>query len=539
MSRNAETDQSEMSTYPNLVRRNIMPLTINTNIASLDAQNNLSKSQGSLQTSLQRLSSGLRINSAKDDAAGLAISQRFQAQISGDARASQNANDGISLAQTDEGGLATSGDLLQRIRVLAVQSANGSNSDSDRQSIQNEVSSLSAELDRVATSTQFNGQNVLDGSLTSTQFQVGANANQTINIGIQSAKAADIGNNTLSSGLTSTIAQAAVAVAVPANATTGAAAFNGNTVTAQTLSITSGAGVTTPVVINQGDSAKQIAASVNNQSEQSGVTASASTTATLSGITDGAVQFTLRGANSIASDANSQPVTISAAVKGGDLSALAQAVNAQTGTTNIAASVQTAADGTKELKLTDSTGDDIQLQDSGSAGLATAQLRGADTTVAIGNTPATPGANVAVANADLVVGGHVDFTSDSGFSVSGGDNSVIASGNNGSSLQSVSKIDVSTVAGSNAALATIDAALNQINSNRASLGAIQNRFASTISNLQTTGENLSASQSRIQDTDFAAETANLTRGQILQQAGTAILAQANSLPNGVLSLLRG
>src|SRR5476649_1041166 len=140
---------------------------------------------------------------------------------------------------------------------------------------------------------------------------------------------------------------------------------------------------------------------------------------------------------------------------------------------------------------------------------------------------------------DLVVGGSVSYTSDSGFSISGGDNSVIAAGNNGSNLQSVAKIDVSTVAGSNAALATIDAALDQINSNRASLGAIQNRFASTISNLQTTGENLSASQSRIQDTDYAAETANLTRGQILQQAGTAILAQANSLPNGVLSLLRG
>src|SRR5471030_1596456 len=505
-----------------------MPLTINTNIASLDAQNNLSKSQGSLQTSLQRLSSGLRINSAKDDAAGLAISQRFQAQISGDSRASQNANDGISLAQTAEGGLSTSGDLLQRIRVLAVQSANGSNSDSDRQSIQNEVSSLTSELDRVATSTQFNGQNVLDGSLTSTQFQVGANANQTINIGIQSARSADIGNNTLTSGATSTISQAAAGIAsTDANGNS----FNANTVTAQTLTVTSCSGVTTPVIINQGDTAAQIAAKTNDLSQQSGVTASASTTATLSKISDGAVQFTLRGANSIASDANSQPVTISAAVKGGDLSALAQAVNAQTGTTNIAASVQTAADGTKELKLTDSTGDDIQLQDSGSAGLATAQLRGADTTVAIGNTPATPGANVAVA--------HVDFTSDSGFSVSGGDNSVIASGNNGSSLQSVSKIDVSTVAGSNAALATIDAALNQINSNRASLGAIQNRFASTISNLQTTGENLSASQSRIQDTDFAAETANLTRGQILQQAGTAILAQANSLPNGVLSLLRG
>jgi flagellin len=513
-----------------------MPLTINTNIASLDAQNNLSKSQGSLQTSLQRLSSGLRINSAKDDAAGLAISQRFQAQISGDARASQNANDGISLAQTAEGGLSTSGDLLQRIRVLAVQSANGSNSDSDRQSIQNEVSSLSAELDRVATSTQFNGQNVLDGSLTSTQFQVGANANQTINIGIQSARAADIGNNTLSSGATSTISQAAAGITTTDS---NGNSFSANTVTAQTLSITSGAGVTTPVIINAGDSASQIAAKTNDLSQQSGVTASASTTATLSKITDGAVQFTLRGSNSIANDASSQPVTISAAVKDGDLSALAQAVNAQTGTTNVAATIQTASDGTKELKLTDSTGDDIQLQDSGSAGLATAQLRGADTAAAVGNTPATPGTNAAVANSDLVVGGSVSYTSDNGFSISGGDNSVLAAGNNGSNLQSVSKIDVSTVAGSNAALATIDAALNQINSNRASLGAIQNRFASTISNLQTTGENLSASQSRIQDTDFAAETANLTRGQILQQAGTAILAQANSLPNGVLSLLRG
>ena len=513
-----------------------MPLTINTNIASLDAQNNLSKSQGSLQTSLQRLSSGLRINSAKDDAAGLAISQRFQAQISGDSRASQNANDGISLAQTAEGGLSTSGDLLQRIRVLAVQSANGSNSDSDRQSIQNEVSSLTSELDRVATSTQFNGQNVLDGSLTSTQFQVGANANQTINIGIQSARSADIGNNTLTSGATSTISQAAAGIAsTDANGNS----FNANTVTAQTLTVTSGSGVTTPVIINQGDTAAQIAAKTNDLSQQSGVTASASTTATLSKISDGQVQFTLRGANSIANDAASQPVTISAAVKDGDLSSLAQAVNAQTGTTNVAASIQTASDGTKELKLTDSTGDDIQLQDSGSAGLATAQLRGADTAAAVGNTPATQGTNVAVANTDLVVGGSVSYTSDSGFSISGGDNSVLAAGNNGSNLQSVAKIDVSTVAGSNAALATIDAALDQINSNRASLGAIQNRFASTISNLQTTGENLSASQSRIQDTDYAAETANLTRGQILQQAGTAILAQANSLPNGVLSLLRG
>jgi flagellin len=515
-----------------------MTSVINTNIASLDSQKNLTASQASLSTSLQRLSSGLRINSAKDDAAGLAISARFSSQINGDNQAARNANDGISLAQTAEGGLSTAGDLLQRIRTLAVQSANGTNSDSDRQSIQNEVSSLSAELDRVANTTQFNGQNVLDGSLTSAQFQVGANANQTINVGIQSAKASDLGNNTLTSGASSTISQSAVgAASTDANGN----AFNANSVTAQNLTITSGSGVTTKVVVNAGDSAKQIAASTNSLSQKSGVTASASTSATLSGISDGAVQFTLRGSNSVANDANSQPVTISANVKSGDLSALAQAVNAQSTTTGVSASIQTATDGTKELKFTNSTGDDIQLQDSGSAGLANAQLRGADTAPAVGNTPATPGTGTAVANADVVVGGSVSYTSDSGFSItSDGDASVLAAGGTaqGSTLSSVAKLDVSTVAGANAALSTIDSALNQINSSRASLGAIQNRFTSTISNLQTTSENLSASQSRIQDTDFASETANLTRGQILQQAGTAILAQANSLPNGVLALLR-
>ena len=162
-----------------------MAQTINTNIASLNSQRNLNSSQAALGTSLQRLSSGLRINSAKDDAAGLAISERFTSQVRGNNQAARNANDGISLAQTAEGGLSTAGDLLQRIRELAVQSANGSNSASDRKSIQNEVSALSKELDRVATSTQFNGQNVLDGSLTNTQFQVGANSNQTINVGVQ------------------------------------------------------------------------------------------------------------------------------------------------------------------------------------------------------------------------------------------------------------------------------------------------------------------------------------------------------------------
>ena len=533
-----------------------MAQNINTNISSLNSQRNLSTSQASLTTSLQRLSSGLRINSAKDDAAGLAISERFTSQIRGNNQAARNANDGISLAQTAEGGLSTAGDLLQRVRELAVQSANGSNSDSDRKSIQNEVSSLTAELERVANTTQFNGTNVLDGSLTSTQFQVGANANQVINVGVASAKTTDIGNNTLSSGATAAVAISAASITGNADTRTDSngtvvSSFQ-NSVAAQTLTITSGAGTTTDVSIAAGDSAKKIAAGLNAASGKTGVTATASTVATISKIgvdaggayVDGAVQFELRGANSIDNDADSQAVTISATVKNGDLSGLAQAINAQSATTNITASIKTDATGLKELQLNNANGDDIQIKDTSSGaanGMSVAEIRGADTVKAIGNTAATPGAVALLTGATAVVGGHLDFSSNSGFSMVSDDatDTVLDTATTGSELQSVAKLDVSSVEGANKALLTIDAALSAINSNRASLGAIQNRFASTISNLQTTTENMSASRSRIQDTDFASETANLTRGQILQQAGTAMLAQANSLPNGVLSLLRG
>ncbi|WGG51689.1 flagellin [Rugamonas sp. DEMB1] len=521
-----------------------MAQTINTNIASLNSQRNLTGSQSALSTSLQRLSSGLRINSAKDDAAGLAISERFTSQIRGNTQAARNANDGISLAQTAEGGLSTAGDLLQRIRELAVQSANGTNSDSDRKSIQGEVSALSQELDRVANTTQFNGQNVLDGSLTSSQFQVGANANQTINVGVQSARATDIGNNALS----------ALYGDVTANSSS-ATVTDKNAITDQTLSFTTNTSNTaSTVAVTAGDSAKRIAANVNALTSKTGVTATATTTATLSGaggataaaIADGSIQFELRGDNSVENDANSSPVMVSANIKGGDLSALAQAINAQVGTTGISAAVKVGESGKKEIQLTNSSGSDIQIKNTNGAAndsLAAAVLRGADKP-ANGNVPAVRAAETAAIGAPAgagtfaTVGGHLDFSSDNGFSLSS-DKTDIVTAATGSDLQSVAKLDVSTVDGSNKALRTIDAALNQINSNRAALGAIQNRFASTISNLNTTTENLSASRSRIQDTDFASETANLTRGQILQQAGTAMLAQANSLPNGVLSLLRG
>src|SRR3954464_1118055 len=216
-----------------------MSLVINTNVASLNAQRNLSTSQSSLATSLQRLSSGLRINSAKDDAAGLAIAARFTSQINGLDQAARNANDGISLSQTAEGGLATANDLLQRIRTLAVQSANGSNSSSDRTSLQAEVSQLQQEITRIASTTQFNGQNVLDGSLTSVQFQVGANANQTISFGIASAKAADLGNYQV---------QTAIVAGSSQEATAAAAASANNRVAAQTLTV-AGNGTTSAVTV--------------------------------------------------------------------------------------------------------------------------------------------------------------------------------------------------------------------------------------------------------------------------------------------------
>jgi flagellin len=489
-----------------------MTANINTNIASLNSQRNLNVSQGSLATSLQRLSSGLRINSAKDDAAGLAISERFTSQIRGLNQAVRNANDGISLAQTAEGGLSTAGDLLQRVRELAVQSANGSNSTSDRASLNQEVSQLTQELSRVANTTQFNGQNVLDGSLTNSQFQVGANANQTISVGIASANASDIGNNTIAGSLTATGVSQSVAAA-------------SNNVTAQTLTI-AGNGTTADAIVALGDSAKTIATTVNGNTATTGVTATARTVATIAGVTAGAVQFTLQGSNAAA-------VTISATVGGAgvstDLNAIAQAVNAQSGTTSISA----VADKSGNLVLTDANGDDIKIVTTTAATFGTGTIRGADTAVGVN------GATVSLA-ASATVGGQLTFASENGFSIStGGDTSVLGAASVGSTLSAVSAIDISTTTGANNALATVDAALTSINNSRASLGAIQNRFASTISNLQSTSENLSAARSRIQDTDFASETANLTRGQILQQAGTAILAQANSLPNGVLALLRG
>lgn len=511
---------------------------INTNIASLNAQRNLSSSQMGLNTALQRLSSGLRINSAKDDAAGLAIASRMTSQINGLDQAARNANDGISLAQTAEGGLQTTSDLLQRMRQLAVQAANGTNSASDRASIQAEVSQLQQEVNRVANTTQFNGQNILDGSLTDAQFQVGANANQTINFGIASVQANTIGNNSNNNTAAAVAGNMTNAIAAVSGFAGLPAAGNGSLATA--ITVQGGGHSGTYTVAAAGQSAFATAAGLNQQISSTGVVATAVTTATLNAFAAGGGNYTLtlRGAPTASGATN--PVTVSASLANAtDLGGLTSAINAQSGTTGISASFSNGA-----ITLTQSQGYNIVVT-NGSAAANTVALTG-DTVDNTGTVRAGAGGAVTLTGGGTdtsLVGGQITFNSATAFNVTAADTTTVNSTSSSSTLSSVGGVDVSTVSngiptGANLALKVIDSAIANINSSRASLGALQNRFTNTISNLQTTSENLSASRSRIQDTDFAAETAALTRGQILQQAGTAMLAQANSLPNGVLALLR-
>lgn len=379
---------------------------INTNVSSLQVQRNLSQTSSSLATSIERLSTGLRINSAKDDAAGLAISTRFTTQIQGQNQAIRNANDGISLAQTAEGALDEVTNNLQRIRELAVQSSNATNSGSDRTALQQEVGQLLSEINRVADSTTFNGVNLLDGSFTGAIFQIGANAGENITI----SSITDV--NTAALGSVSTNNDAGLTVAASSLTNFGTAiAAGGVTINGVDIGAISAAGSTA-------ERAGQLVDAINEVSQQTGVGAS---------------------------------------------------YDAATG--------------------------DLTLN--------------SDTTV--------------------TVAGTVDNATVAGFA-----NAAIGSA---TTQTGIDTLTVANYAGAQTALGLIDSALDTINSTRATLGAVQSRFESTVANLQSSVENLSASRSRIQDADFAAETAELTRTQILQQAGTAMLAQANAAPQSVLSLL--
>lgn len=506
---------------------------INTNMASLNAQRNLTTSQNALSTSLQRLSSGLRINSAKDDAAGLAISSRMTSQINGLTQAARNANDGISLAQTAEGALGTISDNLQRMRQLAVQAANGSNSASDRTALQSEIVQLQQEINRVATQTTFNGTNLLDGSLSNAQFQVGANSNEVINAAVGNAQGSAIGSN----AFLAANYQAGATGLSQAKVTAGTnLAGSLNNWTSQTLTISGNGNTVATAALGNGTSANAAAAAINATTASTGVKATATTTATLQTFSAaGAVSFVLQGNPTATGTAN--PVTINATLASTtDVGGLTSAINAQSGTTGITAVANTT---TGAITLTNSLGYDIGVTNTGGAG-PTFKIAGV-----VGGTSTMGTVSAVLANTDsAIVGGNISLSSPNSFTITSTATTWLAATTaQGSTLSAVSAIDVSTMTGAiptgaNNALNILDAALSNINASRASLGAMQNRFTSVVANLQTTSENLTASRSRIQDTDFAAETAALTRGQILQQAGTAMLAQANALPNGVMALLR-
>jgi len=383
---------------------------INTNVMSLNAQRNLATNSADLGTTIQRLSSGLRINSAKDDAAGLAISQRFTTQVRGMDQAARNANDGISLAQTAEGALGEIGNNLQRIRELAVQSRNATNSPEDRQALQKEVAQLKSEIQRVAETTNFNGTKLLNGDFTEQAFQVGANQGEIIEI----AKIADASIDKLGTW---------------------------NEPSTYTTTVT-GTAPTFAAGLSSGD-------------------------LTINGVDVGEVE---KGATALEQGQN-----------------IAAAINAKTAETGVTA----AADGTTGV---------ITLTSTSKEGISVDGEKLTDTGLTKAETAAT----------------ETKGTERNGFKA----------------------LDISTIGGADNAILAMDAALKEVNDARADLGAIQNRFSSVVTNLQTSSENLSAARSRIMDADYAKETANLSRTQILQQAGTAMLAQANQSSQSVLSLLR-
>jgi flagellin len=489
---------------------------INTNIASLNAQRNLNSSQGALASSLQRLSSGLRINSAKDDAAGLAISERFTAQIRGLNQAARNANDGISLAQTAEGDLVQIGNNLQRMRELAVQSANATNSSSDRAALDSEVQQLATEIDRVAQNSSFNGVKLLDGSFTAQNFQIGANATSADQISISS----------IASSRTSALGQfTGFNAASLGQITTGA---NTNL----TVSLTGpGSSFNLGSIARDG---KAIAAAINNSGIQgltatAAATTAAGTNAAAATTTAGTVSFSLNGTTISLNASLTQATTQANALS---------AINAQSANTGVVAVdnggglTLTAADGRNVALGTLTVGTAVATAwgDLGLGGIGD----GTTNTTNAGTTGATAHSTVSTTYQEPTGAGVTNVV----FTMTGlpAGAVTVATGTTGTAI---SATNVLTASAATTALTSIDAALNAVNSSRATLGAVQNRFSSVVASLATTSENLSASRSRIQDADFASETANLTRGQILQQAGTAMLAQANSLPNGVLALLRG
>ena len=485
-----------------------MGLYINTNLSSLNAQRKLTSTSNSLSRSFERLSSGLRINGARDDAAGLSITTRFTAQIRGLNQAVRNSNDGISLAQTAEGALNETTNILQRMRELSVQAANDTNSDSDRASLQAEVAQLKSELDRISETTNFNGNKILSGDFLARDLQVGANVGETLSVSIEGAGTKDLARQVRTGPTT-------VSSSVMNGFTI---SYGSGTAAGSAFVRSSNAGDDNLSTSNKAASAISKAAAINSLTETTGVRAIVDeTTASGTLVTGGA----LDASNYI--ELNGQKIS-GFTVQGNDAdNSLVDAINAVSDETGVVASL----DADSELVLTASDGRNITLETVGTAG-------------------ATTGLNNGAAAATLSYG-QITLQSDETFTIGDGTNAGTGTGVTSlgqgagvfgvNSTNSVYSVDISDRDGAVKALDTIDLALENVSASRANLGALQNRLESTINNLSTTSENLSASRSRILDADFASETAQLSRNQIIQQAGVSILAQANQQPQIALGLL--
>lgn len=581
-----------------------MALTVNTNVASLNAQRTLGGSTNALSKSLERLASGSQINSAKDDAAGLQISNRLTNQINGLSVAVKNANNGVSIAQTAEGAMKESTNIMQRMRDLSLQSANGSNSTSERTALQQEFNSLSGELTRIAENTSFGGQKLFNGDMANVSFQVGANANETVSFGLSKIGAASLTGSHSSAtvggsdptGLTAKVVgnpvSAASSAAVPAvPATPGTGGPTTGTFAPATADITVN-GETVSLVAGTHTSAALVAGAINAGTGTHGVTAteaggqlsfsSTVNNAAITGLTGlgFAADVTLTGF-----DAGTPlvPAGADAPITGGSIPGIAAGITVNGEAVAIAATddvtailgkisaatgnnvTGTVADG--RITLTSANGAPIKLEDVASnggmlgklgltAGTTQAKLD-ADTSLTLNGTEVkfkkgsdmasivttinTASTGVSATNNDGQLGlfSQNDYSIADGAAGTGLTKLGLAAGSHTAINQesSVANLDISSREGAQQAIQVLDGAMQQVDSERAKLGAVQNRFESTISNLQNVSENASASRGRIMDTDYAAESANLAKNQIMQQAGTAMLAQANQLPQAVLSLL--
>jgi flagellin len=506
-----------------------------TNMNAVSAARNLGYAQAQVDKSMINLSTGLRINKAADDAAGLAISEKLKSQINGLGQAARNANDAISLVQTAEGALGEIGNMLQRMRTLALQSVNDVNTVSERSSMQKEVSQLQTEITRLALASEFNGQKLLDGSFQSKRFQVGANSGQEIALSISSVSSSGLGANTVATATgTASVAGATAAAATAATS---------NALATQTLTLTGSLGNAVVTLGTAGASATDVASKINQNTGATGITATAKTAVKLSNLSlTGNVSFTLAGdvSGNVATSNITAKTTINAQVTAvSDLSVLVAAINERSAVTGIQASV--GSNGKSEVILTAEDGRDIVLENfsGGTGNTIDVQAQTFDATDGIGLTASGSSRTLTTAGNDSTrVGGYVTFNSAGALNIQTSDaGSLLSTTNEASQAYSVASISIANIDGASAAIGVLDASIQQVSDLRASLGAVQNRLQSTVANLNSSAENLQFSNSRVRDADVAMESSELARAQVLMQAGVSVLAQANQQPQMALKLL--